>query len=103
MLPNSAAQMRTERNSIGGDGIAGVMLAPDLLAYDELRTGRLVIPVELALRSGQAFHLVCAKGRREHPHVRAFNTWIKQELATIDWRQVHGSVLGRNVQHETER
>ena len=69
---------------------AGVMLAPDLLAYDELRTGRLVIPVELALRSGQAYYFVCAKGRREHPYVRAFNTWVKQELAAIDWRQVPG-------------
>ena len=38
-----------------GEG-AGVLLAHDVLAYDDLRTGRLVIPVELALRSGRAYH-----------------------------------------------
>jgi len=33
---------------------AGVLLAHDLLAYDDLRTGRLIIPVALALSSGRA-------------------------------------------------
>jgi LysR family glycine cleavage system transcriptional activator len=71
-----------------GEG-AGVLLAHDVLAYDDLRTGRLVIPVEFALRSGRAYHFVCAKSRREHPHVQAFCTWVKQEVAALDWTQVH--------------
>ena len=73
-----------------GEG-AGVLLAHDVLAYDDLRTGRLVIPVEFALRSGRAYHFVCAKSRREHPHVQAFRTWIKQEVAALNWRQVRRS------------
>jgi LysR family glycine cleavage system transcriptional activator len=71
-----------------GEG-AGVLLAHDVLAYDDLRTGRLVIPVEFALRSGRAYHFVCAKSRRQHPHVQAFRTWVKQEVAALDWRQVY--------------
>jgi LysR family transcriptional regulator, glycine cleavage system transcriptional activator len=78
-----------------GEG-AGVLLARDVLAYDDLRTGRLVIAVEFALRSGGAYHFVCPKSRREHPHVQAFRTWVKQEVATLDWRQVN---LGGRVGH----
>ncbi len=64
---------------------AGVLLAHDVLAYDELRTGRLAIPFELTLRSGRAYHFVCAKRRQDHPNVQAFRTWIKQEVAALDW------------------
>ena len=56
-----------------GEG-AGVLLAHDVLAYDDLRTGRLVIAVEFALRSQRAYHFVCPKSRREHPQVQAFRT-----------------------------
>jgi LysR family transcriptional regulator, glycine cleavage system transcriptional activator len=67
-----------------GEG-AGVLLAHDVLAYDDLRTGRLVIAVEFALRSDRAYHFVCPKSRREHPNVQAFRSWIKQEIAALDW------------------
>ncbi|HEY7247958.1 MAG TPA: transcriptional regulator GcvA [Xanthobacteraceae bacterium] len=68
---------------------AGVLLAHDMLAYDDLRTGRLLIAVQLALRSERAYHFVCPKSRSEHPHVQAFRTWIKQEVAALDWSRVH--------------
>jgi LysR family glycine cleavage system transcriptional activator len=79
-----------------GEG-TGVLLAHDVLAYDDLRTGRLVIPVPLALRSGRAYHFVCAKSRQEHAHVQAFRAWIKQEVAALDWRKIEGkpNILGR--------
>ena len=64
---------------------AGVLLAHSVLAYDDLRTGRLVIPVGLTLPSNRAYHLACLKERREHPKVRAFSTWIRQEIAQLDW------------------
>jgi len=63
----------------------GVLLAHDVLAYDELRTGRLTIPFDLALRSGRAYYVVCAKRRQDHPNVRAFRQWIKQEVNALDW------------------
>ena len=70
-----------------GEG-AGVLLAHDLPAYDDLRTGRLVIPVRLALSTGRAYHFVCPKGRCERPHVQAFRAWVKREIAAVDWPAV---------------
>jgi LysR family glycine cleavage system transcriptional activator len=70
-----------------GEG-AGVLLAHDLLAYDELRTGRLVIPVARPMSTGRAYNFVCPKSRSERPQVQAFRAWIKQEMAAIDWRMV---------------
>ncbi len=67
---------------------AGVVLAHDLLAYDDLRTGRLAIPVPLTLPSGRAYHFVCPKRRVDAPQVRAFRDWIKQEMAALDWKLV---------------
>ena len=64
---------------------AGVLLAHDLLAYDDLRSGRLVIPVPLALSSGRGYHLVYPKRERRRPAVRAFSDWIKSEIAMLDW------------------
>jgi LysR family glycine cleavage system transcriptional activator len=70
-----------------GEG-AGVLLAHDLPAYEDLRTGRLVIPVRLALAIGRAYCFVCPKNRAERPHVQAFRAWLKDELATVDWKQI---------------
>ena len=44
---------------------AGVLLALDALAYDDLRTGRLVMPFDLTLPSGRCYSFVCPKKRRE--------------------------------------
>jgi LysR family glycine cleavage system transcriptional activator len=62
---------------------AGVLLAHDVLAYDELRTGRLIAPFALTLETRRAYHFVCAKRRQDHPSVQAFRTWIKQEVAAL--------------------
>jgi DNA-binding transcriptional LysR family regulator len=49
-----------------------------------LRTGRLVIPVPLALPSGRAYHLVFPKREKRRRAVEAFSTWIKSEAANLD-------------------
>jgi LysR family glycine cleavage system transcriptional activator len=72
-----------------GEG-AGVLLAHQVLAYDELRTGRLVIPVDLTLETGRAYHVVWAKRRRQTVRVDAFRAWIRQEVAALDWKKVRG-------------
>jgi LysR family glycine cleavage system transcriptional activator len=64
---------------------AGVLLAHDLLAYDELRTGRLVAPFKLKLRTGRGYCFVCPSKRQHRPQVQAFRTWIRQEMAALDW------------------
>jgi LysR family glycine cleavage system transcriptional activator len=58
------------------------------LAYNELRTGRLVIPVALSLPSGRGYYLVCPKRRGNVPQVQAFSRWIKEELAALDWKAI---------------
>jgi LysR family glycine cleavage system transcriptional activator len=78
---------------------AGVLLAHDVLAYDDLRTGRLAIPFGLTLRSGRGYFVVSPRGRQDRPNVQAFRTWIKQEVAAIDWSKImkgsaHKRLLG---------
>ena len=75
-----------------GEG-AGVLLAYDLLAYDDLRTGRLAIPVKLALPSGRAFHLVWSKARKPTPAMEAFRGWLSEEIAALDWRRIKARSL----------
>jgi LysR family transcriptional regulator, glycine cleavage system transcriptional activator len=75
-----------------GEG-AGVLLAYDLLAYDDLRTGRLAIPVKLALASGRAFHLVWSKARKPTPAMGAFRHWLSEEIAALDWRRIKTRLL----------
>ncbi len=82
-----------------GEG-AGVLLAHDILAYDDLRTGRLVIPVKLTLPTGRAFRLVWANGAQADPAAEAFRLWIKQEADALDWRADQGTrqrAAGANV------
>jgi LysR family transcriptional regulator, glycine cleavage system transcriptional activator len=64
---------------------AGVLLAHDILAYDALRSGRLVAPFPLTLRSGRAYHFVCRRKQQDRPKVQAFRAWIKQEVAALEW------------------
>jgi LysR family transcriptional regulator, glycine cleavage system transcriptional activator len=64
---------------------AGVLLAHDVLAYDDLRTGRLVAPFDLTLPSGRCYCFVCAKKRRESANLGAFRAWLKEEAAAVDW------------------
>ena len=70
---------------------AGVLLAHDLLAYDDLRAGRLVIPIALALPAGRTWYFVCPRSGRDRPQVEAFRRWLKQELAAVD----HSILRGR--------
>ena len=77
-----------------GEG-AGALLAHDLLAYDDLRTGRLIIPVKLSIAPGRAFHLVWAKDRKPSVAAQAFRKWITGEVAALDWRPFKTNVMAR--------
>jgi len=63
---------------------AGVLLAFDALAYDDLRTGRLVMPFDLTLPSGRSYAFICLKQRRDSANVQAFRAWLGQEAAALD-------------------
>jgi LysR family glycine cleavage system transcriptional activator len=79
-----------------GEG-AGVLLAHDIMAYDWLRTGRLVIPVKFALAAERNFSLVWAKGRKSAPAAEKFRAWIKAEAAALDWRGIRAGAAKRHV------
>ncbi|MFA6264278.1 MAG: transcriptional regulator GcvA [Pseudolabrys sp.] len=71
---------------------AGALLTYDTLAYDDLRSGRLVMPSKLALTSSRAFHVVWPKGRKLSAAGQAFRQWVKEEFAALDWRSMRGKI-----------
>jgi LysR family glycine cleavage system transcriptional activator len=62
---------------------AGVLLAHRALAFDELRTGRLIAPFELELTPDRSFYVVCPAGRETMPKIAAFRRWIFDEIARL--------------------
>jgi LysR family glycine cleavage system transcriptional activator len=66
-----------------------VFLAHDVLAYDELRTGRLVIAYDFIMPSDRAYYFACLK-KNEQPAVPAFREWLKTEIAALDLSAVQG-------------
>lgn len=80
---------------------AGVLLVTNILTYDLVCSGRLVIPVPLALPSGRAYHLVRPRRPRERPQVRAFIDWVKGEFAALDWT-TFGPAAPRSRDHRKD-
>ncbi len=60
---------------------AGILLAHSVLAWDDLRSGRLVAPFALTLSPGRAFHLVYPETVAQRANIVAFRSWIGQEVA----------------------
>ena len=73
---------------------AGVLLAFDALAYDDLRTGRLVMPFDVTLPSGRCYAFVRPKKRRESANAQAFRAWLRQEAAALDWSRCSRRTAG---------
>lgn len=61
-------------------GSAGVVLGRVVLAENDVKSGRLVIPFGPVMPVGLGFHLVCAKGRELEPKVKLFRDWVKGEM-----------------------
>ena len=71
---------------------AGVLLTHDILAYDELRTGRLIIPFALSLSSRRVYSVVYPRRRGDQPNVQAFRSWIRKEVDALDWQKWRASL-----------
>lgn len=65
---------------------AGVLLTHAILAYDDLRRGRLVMPSDVVLPSRRAYHFVCRRGDENRRNVRALRDWLRQEIGRLDLR-----------------
>jgi LysR family glycine cleavage system transcriptional activator len=63
---------------------AGVLLATDALAYDDLRTGRLIRPFDIVLPAGRCYAFVCLRAWRDSANVGAFRAWLGEEIAALD-------------------
>ena len=58
----------------------GVALGDDLTCGQALKSGRLVRPFELAIRSTEAYYLVMEHHRGGYPALLAFSDWLKSRL-----------------------
>lgn len=63
---------------------AGLMLGAGILAHDELRSGRLVMPFGPVLKTNRAFYFVCPRGTEQRPKVKLFRDWIVGEIERLD-------------------
>ena len=70
---------------------AGVLLASNILAYDDLRTGRLISPVYRGIPSNRGFYLVYPVSSWDRASVRAFHDWIVKEFDELDGGILHGA------------
>jgi LysR family transcriptional regulator, glycine cleavage system transcriptional activator len=60
------------------DGL-GVAIAQAAFVQDEIKSGRLVCPTDLPLRTDYGYYLVCPKGKTRQKKVRLFQSWIATE------------------------
>ena len=65
--------------AFAGDGVA---LVPSVLVIDDLRTGRLAEPFDLATEDPFSFWLLYRRERAEEATVRAFAKWIIEEAGS---------------------
>ncbi len=63
---------------------AGLLLAHSIMAHDELRAGRLVMPLPLVLRARRSFYLVAPRSPRLRPALAAFRDWLHAEVVQMD-------------------
>ena len=74
---------------------AGVSLSYKLIASDDVRSGRLVIPFgpEIPIVE-RAYHFVCPRGHEKRPNVRAFRDWLFAEIeqTRAQWQAVQEGI-----------
>lgn len=59
---------------------AGVVLGRKVLGGGDLKTGRLIAPVDHSIPLNLAFWLACPVGHEARPSVKAFRDWLKEEM-----------------------
>lgn len=62
---------------------AGIVLGRISMTETYLRDGRLVRPLNLAIRLNASYRLVCSEGAELRPQVARFIDWVIQETSTI--------------------
>ncbi|RZI44530.1 transcriptional regulator GcvA [Herbaspirillum sp. HC18] len=67
---------------------AGLLLTHTILAHDDLRSGRLVMPFDIMLPLPRAYYFVCPKARLKQRSVKAFKDWLHIEADRLDERLI---------------
>lgn len=62
----------------------GVVLAQRAFVEDDLRSGRLIAPFELRVRTASGYYLAYPRSRRDSPLIQAFEQWIVGETAAME-------------------
>ena len=62
---------------------AGLLLSHAVLTHDELASGRLVMPLNVALPAHRSYWLVWPKAQPPRPALRAFHAWLGGEMAAM--------------------
>lgn len=62
----------------------GVALAQRAFVEEDLRSGRLVAPLKLRVRTKGAYYFICNPNRPKAPRVAAFEKWILQEALAME-------------------
>ncbi|RED50762.1 transcriptional regulator GcvA [Aestuariispira insulae] len=60
----------------------GVAILPSFLVQDEVASGKLVVPVDLAVPSEQAYYLIYPEQRAEEWSIQQFCNWVRQTAQT---------------------
>jgi len=63
---------------------AGLLLTHAILAYDDLRSGRLVSPFDVAVSGGRAYYLAYPLAKQKLVGVQAFRGWVLAEFGSLD-------------------
>ena len=71
-------QQALQQAAIEGQGIA---LARSLLVESDLRSGRLVRPIDTSIRSQLSYYFVCPAGKQDSENVRLFLEWLRREAS----------------------
>jgi LysR family glycine cleavage system transcriptional activator len=67
--------------AVAGQGIA---LGQSIIVANELADGRLIEPFNLRISSQSAYYIVGLPGDLDRPKVRAFSSWLREELTRED-------------------
>lgn len=62
----------------------GIVMAQHSFVEDDLRSGRLVAPLPLRVRTASGYYLAYPKVRSHSPAIRAFEDWIASETAHME-------------------
>lgn len=76
---------------------AGILLTHTILVHDDVRSGRLTMPFNVALPSRRAYYFVYPETKEKHRNVQAFRHWLHEEMGRLDLPLV-GSIPGQEAE-----